>query len=66
MSKRLKELKNVSIQDIDIDEEDNESLLDEWKIRTIPTIIVLAEDNSFIAEFKDIVSIEKIQEALNK
>lgn len=66
MSKRLEGLKNVKIQEIDINDEDNETLLDEWKIRTIPTVIVLAENGDFIAEFKGIVSIDRIQEALDK
>lgn len=62
MSKKLAELKNVEIQDVDINDEDNESLLDEWKIRTVPTIVVLDEHNNLLGEFKGITPIEKIQE----
>ena len=65
MSKRIAELKNVEIQDVDIADEDNESLLDEWKIRTVPTIVVLAEDNTLLAEFKGITPIEKIQAVID-
>lgn len=64
MGKKLEELKDVEIQDIDIADEDNESLLDEWKVRAVPTIIVLAEDNTLLAEFKGITPIEKIQAVL--
>lgn len=65
MSKKLAELKNVEIQDVDIADEDNESLLDEWKIKAVPTIAVLAEDNSLLAEFKGITPIEKIQAVID-
>ena len=65
MSKRLADLKDVEIQDVDIADEDNESLLDEWKIRTVPTIVVLAEDNTLLAEFKGITPIEKIQAVID-
>lgn len=66
MSKNLEGLEGVEIQDVDIADEDNESLLDEWKIRTVPTIIVLGENNEFIAELKGIVSIDKIKEVINE
>lgn len=66
MSKNLEGLEGVKIQDVDIADEDNESLLDEWKIRTVPTLIVLGENNEFIAEFRGVVPIEKIQEVINK
>lgn len=65
MGKKLAELKNVEIQDVDIADEDNEPLLDEWKIRTVPTIVVLAEDNTLLAEFKGITPIEKIQAVID-
>lgn len=66
MSKNLEGLEGVKIQDVDIADEDNESLLDEWKIRTVPTLIVLGESNEFIAEFKGVVPIDKIQQAINE
>lgn len=61
MGKRLAELKNVEIQEVNINDEDNESLLDEWKIRAVPTIIVLEEDNTLLQKFSGITPIEKIQ-----
>lgn len=65
MNKKLKELKDVEIQDIDITDNSNESLLNKWKIRSVPTIEILAEDNTLLAEFKGITSIEKIQEVID-
>lgn len=65
MSKKLEEVAKatgIEVQDVDITDEDNESLLDEWKIRTIPTTVVLGKHNELLGEFKGIVSIEKIQE----
>jgi Thioredoxin. len=65
MSKRLESLKGAEVQDVDIADEDNESLMDEWKIRTVPTVIVLGEKNEFLGEFKGVTSVEKIQEAID-
>ncbi len=65
MSRALNTLENVEIQEIDTTDEANESLLDKWKIRTIPTMIILGENNELLGEFKGITPIEKIQEVLN-
>ena len=65
MSRNLSVLKGVEIQDVDTSDENNESLMDEWKIRTVPTIVVLAEDNSLLAEFIGITPIEKIQAVID-
>lgn len=64
MSRNLSVLKDVDIQDVDITDEDNESLIDEWKIRAVPTVVVLGENNELIGEFKGITPIDKIQEVL--
>lgn len=65
MSRNLSALKDVDIQDVDITDEDNESLIDEWKIRTVPTVVVLGENNELLGEFKGITPIDKIQEVLD-
>ena len=65
MSRNLKGLKDVEIQDVDIADEANESLLDEWKVKTIPTIVVLGESDELLGKFVGITPIEKIQEVIN-
>lgn len=65
MSKKLAELKDVEIQEIDIADEDNGKLLEEYQVRTVPTVVVLAEDNSQIAKFVGITPIEKIKDVLD-
>lgn len=64
MSKNLKELHDVEIEEIDALDENNEDLVEKWNIRTIPTIIVL-ENDKVISEFKGIVPTEKIQEVID-
>lgn len=64
MSKALSTLEGVEVQDVDITDEDNQSLLDEWKPRTVPTIVVLNEENQLVKEFKGVVPIDKIKEVL--
>ena len=67
MSKNLEEVTKatgVEIQNVDITDEDNESLLDEWKPRTVPTVIVI-DSKDKVHEFKGIVPAQKIIEVLN-
>lgn len=65
VSRNLSTLKGVEIQSIDTSDEDNKSLMDEWKVRTVPTVIVLGENNELLGEFRGIKPIEKIQEVIN-
>ena len=48
VSRNLSTLKGVEIQSIDTSDEDNKSLMDEWKVRTVPTVIVLGENNEIL------------------
>lgn len=64
MGKVLSELEGVEITDVDITDDSNQSLLDKWKPRTVPTIVILDEDTQLIQEFRGIVPIEKIKEFL--
>lgn len=65
MSRILSTFNDVDIQDIDITDEDNESLIDEWKIKSVPTTIILGENGEFIKEFRGVVSVHRITEVLN-
>jgi glutaredoxin len=64
MTNTLSELKNINLQEVDIEDESNSSLLDEYNIRTIPTIVILNEDNSIKETFKGVVSKELIENAI--
>lgn len=64
MSKLLDTLEGVEVKSIDITEEDNQELLDDWNVRTIPTIVVLDDNDKFIKKFSGIVTIDKIKEVL--
>ena len=61
MSKLLDTLEGVEVKSIDITEEDNQELLDDWNVRTIPTIVVLDDNDKFIKKFSGIVTIDKIK-----
>lgn len=65
MSRNLSTLKGVKIQDVDITDEGSKSLLDEWKIRAVPTVIVLGENKELLGEFKGIAPIEEIQAVID-
>lgn len=64
MSKLLDTLEGVEVKSIDITEEGNQELLDDWNVRTIPTIVVLDDNDKFIKKFSGIVTIDKIKEVL--
>lgn len=64
MGNKLAQLKDVEINNIDVFDGTNTDLISKWNIRSVPTIIVLSEDNK-ATEFRGIVPIEQIQEALN-
>lgn len=67
MGKNLEEVTKITgiqVQEVDITDEDNQPLLDEWKPKTIPTVIVIdSKDNVY--EFKGIVPAQKIIDVLN-
>lgn len=63
MSKVLEEISKeteINIQNIDIADEDNDSLIEEWKPRTVPTIIIIDEDQKVLGEFKGITPKETL------
>lgn len=45
MSKNLEGLDGVEVQEVDITDDANEELLDKYNIRTVPTVVVLDENN---------------------
>jgi glutaredoxin len=64
MTNTLSQIDNIELQEVDIEDDSNSALLDEYKIRTIPTIVILNEDNSIKEIFKGVVSKELIENAI--
>lgn len=65
MGCKLKQLPpEVEVQEIEVTDDSNESLIDKYNIRSIPTIIVVDESGEPVKEFKGIVPIEDIIESL--
>lgn len=67
MGKNLDEvskLTGVKVQEIDISDENNKSIIDDWKITGIPTTIVI-DDKEEIHRFRGIVPVSKIMDELN-
>lgn len=68
MSKTLEEVSRatgVEVQNIDINDEGNENLIEEWKPRTIPTVFTI-DSKEVVHEFKGIVNAQKIIDSLNE
>lgn len=69
VGQRLEEIsKEVGFEllNVDIADEDNESLIDEWKPRTVPTVIIIDDDQKVVGEFKGMITKEQLLEALQK
>lgn len=67
MGKNLEEvskLTGIEVQEIDISDENNMPLINKWKVRRIPTTIVI-DNNDVVHEFKGIVPASKIMDELN-
>lgn len=69
VGQRLEEIsKEVGFEllNVDIADEDNESLIDEWRPRTVPTVIIIDDDQKVVGEFKGMVTKEQLLEVLKK
>jgi glutaredoxin len=64
MTDILNQIDNIELQEIDVEDDNNSALLDKYKIRTIPTIVILNEDGSIKETFRGIVSKELIEYAV--
>jgi thioredoxin-like negative regulator of GroEL len=60
MDANLKKL-NIDFVPVDINDEDNDALIEKYKIRNIPTI-VKEKDGIEIARFTGVMSIDKLKE----
>ena len=65
MSKRLEELDNVEVISIDINDTTNNELIKKYKVRSVPTIIVLDKDENPANEFIGVTTIDKLKKAVN-
>lgn len=65
MSKTLEQVHGVEIKDLDIENEENIELIHKYNIRSVPTIIILDNNNRIIREFKGIVALDEIQSAIS-
>lgn len=65
MGKRLEELDNVEVVSIDINDTTNNELIKKYKVRSVPTIIVLDKDENPANEFIGVTTIDKLKKAVN-
>ena len=61
MSNRLKDLKNCTIEEHDITTNSGSAVAEKYKIRSIPTLILLNNNDEVVKTFNGIVEIETIQ-----
>jgi thioredoxin 1 len=61
----LEKLKGVEIQNIDIELEENDDLVMEHKVRSIPKLVILDDEGNKVKEFVGLTQLETIKEALS-
>lgn len=64
MTNTLSQVEGAELREIDINDENSLSLMEKYNIRTIPTVIILNEDDSIKEVFKGIVPKESIENAI--
>ena len=66
MGKRLEELNNIEITSVDINDSSNTELVKKYEVRSVPTIIVLDENDNIITKFIGVVTTDKLKEVINE
>lgn len=66
MGKRLEELNNVEITSVDINDSSNTELVKKYEVRSVPTIIVLDNNDNIITKFIGVVTTDKLKEIINE
>lgn len=64
--KQLDKMLNKSdlpIEHIDVDDDKNEALIEKYKVKSLPTIVLIDEDGNEIVGFHGIVTLDKLKEA---
>lgn len=64
--KQLDKILNKSdlpIEHIDVDDDKNEALIEKYKVKSLPTIVLIDEDGNEIVGFHGIVTLDKLKEA---
>jgi thioredoxin-like negative regulator of GroEL len=64
--KQLDKILNKSdlpIEHIDVDEEKNEELVNKYKVRSLPTIVLIDDNGDEIVGFHGTVTLDKLKEA---
>lgn len=61
----LEKLEGVEIQNIDIELEENDDLVMEHKVRSIPKLVILDDEGNKVKEFVGLTQLETIKEALS-
>lgn len=65
MTAQVNKLKNVEINNININDENNDSLIDKYDIKSIPTVVVVSENGDVEKSFRGIVPSNEIQEVVD-
>lgn len=60
----LEKLEDVVIESINVDEDENEDIVEKYKVRGLPTLILLNDEDELISRFSGLTQREDIEKAL--
>jgi thioredoxin-like negative regulator of GroEL len=64
MGKILAGLESVEIQEVDIAEDSNAGLIEQYGVKSIPTVVVVDGEGNAVKTFKGITPLAEIEEAI--
>ena len=62
MSKNLESIDDIEVVDVDITDDKNAELVDMYKIRAVPSIVILSEEGGI--KHNGILTVDKLKELL--
>lgn len=61
----LKKLENVEIQNVDIEDDDSMELMIKYKVRNVPTLVLLDDTNEVLRVFHGLTEIDEINKVID-
>lgn len=61
----LKKLENVEIQNVDIEDDDSMELMIKYKVRNVPTLVLLDDTDEVLRVFHGLTEIDEINKVID-
>lgn len=65
-SELLKDFKDFTVESINVEDENNVEIVNKYSVRSLPTLILLDDDNNVANTFVGLTTVDKIKEEATK